>query len=108
MSRLPLNTLSAFRTVAELQNLRAAADVLHLTHSAVSQQIRGLEEQLGFDLFERRGRRVLLNPAGQALLRSVRSALIQLDDGVQAAAAAASGAAQRLRVTCLPSLNEGR
>jgi LysR family transcriptional regulator, glycine cleavage system transcriptional activator len=103
MSRLPLNTLTAFRAVAELQNLRAAADVLHLTHSAVSQQIRGLEEQLGFDLFERRGRRVVLNPAGQALLRSVQSALTQLDDGVQAAATAASGAAQRLRVTVLPS-----
>ena len=103
MARLPLNTLSAFRAVAELQNLRAAADVLHLTHSAVSQQIRGLEDQIGFDLFERRGRRVLLNPAGQALLRSVQSALDELDDGVQAAAAAASGAAQRLRVTMLPS-----
>jgi LysR family transcriptional regulator, glycine cleavage system transcriptional activator len=103
MSRLPLNTLSAFRAVAELQNLRAAAEVLHLTHSAVSQQIRGLEEQLGFDLFERRGRRVVLNPAGQALLRSVQSALTQLDDGMQAAATAANGAAQRLRVTMLPS-----
>lgn len=103
MSRLPLNTLNAFRTVGELQNLRAAADVLHLTHSAVSQQIRGLEEQLGFALFERRGRRVVLNPAGDALLRSVQAALSQLDDGVQAAAAAAGGDAQRIRVTMLPS-----
>jgi LysR family glycine cleavage system transcriptional activator len=103
VSRLPLNTLTAFRAVAELQNLRAAADVLHLTHSAVSQQIRGLEEQLGFALFERRGRRVVINPAGRVLLASVKSALAQLDDGVQAAAAAASGAAQRLRVTVLPS-----
>src|SRR5262249_8867059 len=103
MSRLPLNTLPAFRTVAELQNLRAAADVLHLTHSAVSQQIRALEEQLGFKLFERRGRRVMLNAAGEALLRSVKSALAQLDDGMQAAAAAGNGAAQRLRVTMLPS-----
>ncbi|CAG1004991.1 Glycine cleavage system transcriptional activator [Burkholderiales bacterium] len=101
--RLPLNTITAFRAVAELQNLRAAAEVLHLTHSAVSQQIRGLEEQLGFDLFERRGRRVVLNPAGQALLRSVQGALTLLDDGVQAAAAAAGGEAQRLRVTVLPS-----
>ena len=101
--RLPLNTLNAFRAVAELENLRAAADVLHLTHSAVSQQIRGLEEQLGFALFERRGRRVLLNPAGRALLGSVQSALAQLDDGVQAAAAAANGSTQRLRVTVLPS-----
>src|SRR5215831_18669090 len=103
MSRLPLNTLTSFRAVAELQNLRAAADVLHITHSAVSQQIRGLEEQLGFPLFERRGRRVVLNPAGKALLGSVQNALAQLDDGVQAAAAAASGTTQRLRVTVLPS-----
>jgi LysR family glycine cleavage system transcriptional activator len=86
-----------------VQNLRAAADTLHLTHSAVSQQIRGLEEHLGFELFERRGRRVVLNAAGHALLRSVQGALAQLDDGVQAAAAAASGTAQRLRVTVLPS-----
>src|SRR5690242_14167449 len=101
--RLPFNTLTAFRAAAERQNLRAAADDLHLTHSAVSQQIRGLEEQLGFALFERRGRRVVLNPAGQALLRSVQGALSLLDDGVQAAAAAASGAATRLRVSVLPS-----
>lgn len=103
MSRLPLNTLTAFRSVAELQNLRAAGEVLHLTHSAVSQQIKGLEEQLGFALFERRGRRVVLNAAGQALLRSVQSALTQLDVGVEAAAAAAQGGAQRLRITVLPS-----
>lgn len=103
MSRLPLNTLPAFRAVAEVQNLRAAADLLHLSHSAVSQQIRGLEEQLGFELFERRGRRVVLNPAGEALLRSVQAALAQLDEGVQAAAAAGSDAAQRIRVTVVPS-----
>lgn len=103
MARLPLHTLPAFRCVAQLQNLRAAADVLHLTHSAVSQQIRGLEEQLGFPLFERRGRRVVLNPAGEALLRSVEPALAQLDHGVQAAAAAASGSTQRVRLTTLPS-----
>jgi LysR family transcriptional regulator, glycine cleavage system transcriptional activator len=103
MARLPLNTLAAFRAVAEVENLRAAADTLHLTHSAVSQQIRGLEQHLGFELFERRGRRVVLNAAGHALLRSVQGALAQLDDGVQAAAAAASGTAQRLRITVLPS-----
>jgi len=103
MSRVPLNTLPVFKTVAELQNLRAAAAVLHLTHSAVSQQIRGLETRLGFALFERRGRGIALNAAGEALLRSVVPALGLLEDGVQAAAAAASGSEQRLRVTVLPS-----
>jgi LysR family glycine cleavage system transcriptional activator len=103
MPRLPLNTLPAFREVARQLNLRAAADTLHLTHSAVSQQIRVLEEQLGFPVFERRGRRVVLNPAGEVLYASVQSALAQLDDGVQAAAASAAGTAHRLRITVLPS-----
>jgi len=103
MARIPLHVLPTFRTVAQLANLRAAADELSITHSAVSQQIRLLEQQLGFDLFERRGRRVVLNPAGAALLRSIEPALLQIDDGVQAAAAAAAGAQLRMRVTVLPS-----
>ncbi|ARP95661.1 LysR substrate-binding domain-containing protein [Bordetella genomosp. 13] len=101
--RLPLSTLPVFRCVAEMQNLRAAAAALHLTHSAVSQQIKTLETQLGFALFDRRGRGVVLNAAGEALLRSVQPALGLLEDGMQAAAAVASGTEQRLRITVLPS-----
>ncbi|WP_033473711.1 LysR substrate-binding domain-containing protein [Bordetella bronchiseptica] len=104
MSRLPLNVLPLFRVVADLQNLRAAALQLHLTHSAVSQQIRTLETQLGFALFDRRARRLVLNPAGQALLRATEPALALLDEGVQAAAAAAAGSGLRLRISVLPSL----
>jgi len=103
MARVPLNFLPTFVAVAQLQTLRAAAESLHLTHSAVSQQIGELESRLGFPLFDRRGRRVHLNAAGQALLRHVAPALAQVDDGVQAAAATAQGAAQGLRVTMLPS-----
>jgi len=101
--RLPLQTLPTFLTVARLVNLRAAAEELHLTHSAVSQQIRLLEEQLGFALFERRGRRIALNAAGSALLGAVEPALAQLHDGARAAAAAAGGAAHLIRLTLLPS-----
>src|SRR5690606_41108669 len=89
MSRLPLNTLPAFRAVAELENLRAAAERLHLSHSAVSQQIRVLEQQLGFALFDRQGRRVFLNCSGRALLCSVQNALPELDSGMLAAASLA-------------------
>lgn len=103
MSRLPLHVLPTFRTVAQRANLRAAAEELHLTHSAVSQQIRLLEEQLGFALFDRRGRRIVLNAAGAALLRAVEPALAQIDDGLRAAAAAAAGDEHTLRVTVLPS-----
>ena len=103
MSRLPLHVLPTFRTVAQRANLRAAAEELHLTHSAVSQQIRLLEEQLGFALFDRRGRRIVLNAAGAALLRAVEPALAQIDDGLRAAAASAAGDEHALRVTVLPS-----
>ncbi len=103
MARLPLNTLPAFRAVARLQNLRAAAEELHLTHSAVSQQIKLLEEQLGLSLFDRRGRGVVLNAAGQALQVAVDAALDRLSQGVLAAQAAASGAAHQLRLTVVPS-----
>lgn len=103
MSRLPLNTLPTFRVVARLGNLRAAAQELHLTHSAVSQQIKLLEEQVGFELFERRGRRIVLNAAGACLQRAVEPALDRLDEGLRSAAAAAKGEAQRIRLTLLSS-----
>ncbi|MES2947078.1 MAG: LysR substrate-binding domain-containing protein [Pseudomonadota bacterium] len=101
MSRIPLQTLPTFRAVAQLSNLRAAAEQLHLTHSAISQQIRLLEEQIGFPLFERRGRRVVLNAAGTVMLAAVESALAQLDAAVRTAAA--PDTEQRLRITVLPS-----
>jgi LysR family transcriptional regulator, glycine cleavage system transcriptional activator len=103
MSRLPLNTLPAFRVVARLGNLRAAAQELNLTHSAVSQQIKLLEEQVGFELFERRGRRIVLNAAGATLQRAVEPALDRLDEGLRSAAAAAKGESQRIRLTLLSS-----
>ena len=103
MARLPLQTLPAFRAVARLSNLRAAADELHLTHSAISQQIKLLEEQIGFPLFDRRGRRVVLNAAGVALLQAVEPALDGLDDGLRAAASASCTSEQRLRITLLSS-----
>ena len=93
-----------FRAAARLQNLRAAAAELSLTHSAISQQIRGLEEQLGFPLFHRHGRRIRLNPAGEALLGGVERAMVELDEAVHCAVAAHGGGNEaRLRLTTLPS-----
>jgi LysR family transcriptional regulator, glycine cleavage system transcriptional activator len=76
--RLPLQLLPTFCAVARAPTLRAAAEALHLTHSAISQQIRLLEDQLGTPLFERRGRRLLLNAAGEALLEAAEPALARL------------------------------
>ncbi|MGE0797001.1 MAG: LysR substrate-binding domain-containing protein [Lautropia sp.] len=101
--RLPLQTLPVFLKAAQTHNLRATASALHLTHSAVSQQIRVLETRLGFAVFERRGRRIALNPAGEALSRGVEAALAQLEAATRSAAALAGGSTERLRLTALPS-----
>jgi LysR family glycine cleavage system transcriptional activator len=103
LDRFPLHYLAAFRAAAQSENLRAAAESLHLTHSAVSQQIRGLETQMGFELFTRQGRRLVLNPAGRALQRAVSKVFAELQAGLLAAAQAHGNAAQTLRVTALPS-----
>jgi LysR family glycine cleavage system transcriptional activator len=62
-SRLPLRAISVFEAVARLGSFKAAADELHLTPSAVSHQIRSLEEELGVGLFLRESRGVRLAPA---------------------------------------------
>ena len=100
---LPLDVLPTFAAVAQAGSMRAAGDALHLTHSAISQQIRVLEERLGFAVFTRQGRGLVLTPAGQRLLEGTRSALALLADTRQDAARLAHGDEAVLRVTVLPS-----
>lgn len=100
---LPLQTLRAFRQVAQTQNLRAAAEQLHLTHGALSQQIRLLEERLGVRLFDRVGRGLRLNAAGTALLARVQQALALLEAGEREALAQGHAPQRVLRVSMLPS-----
>ena len=100
---LPLQTLRAFRQAAQAQNLRAAAEQLNLTHGAISQQIRLLEERLGVALFDRVGRGVRLNAAGAALLARVQQALALLEAGEREARAQGQAPQRVLRVSMLPS-----
>ena len=68
MSKLNYNHLRYFRAVAREGNLTRAAEQLNLSQSALSVQIRKLEEQLGQELFERRGRQLHLTEAGRVTL----------------------------------------
>jgi len=65
---MDISAYKAFLTVAELGTFSKAADVLFITQPAVSKRIALLEEQLGSKLFDRIGKRVMLNEAGKALL----------------------------------------
>ena len=56
----PLPALRAFEAVARLGSVVQAADELHVTHGAISQQLRSLEEYLGLSLFSRKGKRLVI------------------------------------------------
>ena len=75
---LSVGPLRAFEAVARTLSFRMAAEELHLTQSAISRQIRSLEELLGQPLFHRQGRSVALTDAGQDLLETTQQVLLQL------------------------------
>jgi LysR family glycine cleavage system transcriptional activator len=74
----PLNALRAFEAAGRLGSFKEAAAELHVTHGAVSQQIRLLETWLGAALFERHNRRVVLTPAARSYLAQVTPLFEQL------------------------------
>ena len=71
----PLNALRAFEAAARLGSFKAAAGELGVTHGAISQHVRLLEDWLRAPLFERHNRRVVLTPAARAYLSEIGPAL---------------------------------
>lgn len=83
LSRPPhFRNLRAFCIAARHRSFKTAADELYLTPSAVSHQIRELEDTLGVLLFERKTRSVELTAAGHALLEEIDPLLDAIDRGV--------------------------
>lgn len=83
MSRnLDLTALRAFVTVAEAGGVTRAAGLLNLTQSAVSMQIKRLEEGLGRSFFSRAARRLSLTPEGEQLLGYARRMLTLNDEAL--------------------------
>lgn len=76
----PLHAIRIFEVCAQALNFSVAARDLCLTHSAVSHQIKQLEEWLGVALFTRRANGVILTPAGQQLQRTVTQCLGPLEE----------------------------
>jgi DNA-binding transcriptional LysR family regulator len=84
----PLNALRAFEAAARLNSVSQAASELHVTHGAVSRQVRSLEEHLGVALFSKEGRGLKLTDAGirlrdvsAELFNRLRSTCAELQQG---------------------------
>ncbi|HEV3389688.1 MAG TPA: LysR substrate-binding domain-containing protein [Solirubrobacteraceae bacterium] len=95
---MELRQLRYFVAVAEELHFRRAAERLHISQPPLSQQIRSLEDELGFALLVRTRRRVQLTPAGEAFLRDARAILAELEGAVAAAQRIDAGQTGRLRV----------
>jgi LysR family transcriptional regulator, glycine cleavage system transcriptional activator len=97
----PLNALRAFEAAARHLSFTRAADELHVTQTAISHQIRGLEERLGVRLFRRLPRGLLLTEEAQRYLPPVRDAFDRIAAATEQLGAGSSGG--RLTVSVLPS-----
>lgn len=76
------NWLPAFRMVAETQHLPTAASRLAVSASALSRTVGLLEAELGRPMFDRVGRRLVLNADGEAMLSTVRTAMRGVHDSI--------------------------
>jgi len=101
-SSLPnFSALRAFEAAARHENFSRAAEELHLTHGAISHQVRALERELGLALFERHGKQVRITPQGAQYARQLAKAFA--DMAAASAALRRSPRQQRLTIASVPA-----
>ncbi|MET3650245.1 LysR substrate-binding domain-containing protein [Phyllobacterium ifriqiyense] len=91
--------LRQFIAVAEELHFNRAALRLHMAQPPLSQAIRRLEAEVGFNLFERTNRRVALTPAGASFLQTAREILLSLDNGLARTRRVAKGVDGHITMT---------
>ena len=92
------NQLRYFVAAAESRSFTKAADQFFISQTAVTQQIRLLEEMLGCPLFDRSTRPVSLTPAGKAFLTEAKAILERMDQAIDRAHGASTGLSGSLRI----------
>ena len=108
-----LSALRAFDAVARAGDFSSAARMLNVTHAAISQQVRGLERELGVTLAQRAGRSITLTEAGTELACALGDSFEGMQRGVQAIRGQQAGRGLRVATTpfivdslILPRLSE--
>ncbi len=77
---MDLGHLRCFKVVAECQNMVKAGEILHIGQPAISKIIKNLEIEFALQLFDRRGKNIVLNQNGKILLSYANTALIAMDN----------------------------
>lgn len=94
-----LTALRAFEATADMRSFSQAARVLNVTHAAVAQQVRALEEHLGRPLVQREGRGVGLTADGEQLAEALREGFGAIQRGLEALRAGEADRPLRLTLT---------
>jgi DNA-binding transcriptional LysR family regulator len=100
---MELRHLRYFVEVGEEEHYGRAAQRLGIAQPALTRQIQGLEDEIGFKLFDRLPRGVRISAAGKSFLEDVRRILQQVDEAQMRAGRVASGQAGTLRVGFIES-----
>lgn len=103
---MELRQLRFFQSVARVGSVAAAAGQLHLTASALSHALKALETELGFRLFDRVGKGLRLNAAGEQFLAGIEPHLAGLSAAAQSLRQLTKGGYSRLRVTAPASVGK--
>lgn len=101
---MELRHLRYFIAAAEEENVSRAALKLHVSQPGISRQIKDLEDEIGFQLFERSAKSLKLTAAGKMFLVEAKSVLQRADDAVKRAKTVAENAGGELHVGYAPSL----
>jgi DNA-binding transcriptional LysR family regulator len=101
---MELRHLRYFVAVAEEENVSRAALKLRVSQPGVSRQIQDLEDEIGFQLFERSAKSLKLTDAGKTFLTEAKSVLQHADDAVKKARAISGGTNGEINVGYAPSL----
>jgi LysR family glycine cleavage system transcriptional activator len=100
--KLPaFSALRAFEAAARHENFSRAADELHLTHGAISHQVRALEDDLGVALFVRNGRHVRVTPEGRKFAQALGKSFA--DIALAADLLRPKQGCRRLSISAIPS-----
>lgn len=93
-----LNQLRYFVSVASCRSFTQAAELHYLTQTAITQQIKALEDSLGLQLVDRRKRPIELTPAGKVFYHEAKAILARMDDAVTKAHEASAGMEGSIRI----------
>jgi len=104
---MDLRRLRSFVAVADHGTVSKAAEVLHITQPALSRQIGAFEQDVGFELFERSGRKLALTPRAEQLLSEFRSLLEHVNAVSEKAQALRHGEIRSLRIAASAMTIEG-